>query len=454
MGHRARAERVHAVSRYRVGREGKPHRKSSEIAKQDPPRNSRASCSDGLACTRTRRRSRLQSPSASEQRGRRAVAVRLPQPAHAQRVHAGIVAPPAVGSRAVPAPDLLLRLLEARGPSGFESEPAAIWREAAATFADVSVDDMGSSVARVRAADAGAPLLAVFGHVDEIGLIVTHADEQGYLSFRGLGGWTPEVLVGQRVEVLSREGPVPGVVQVRRDPSRREEKRAPELNALHVDIGARSREEALAAVRLGDPAVLAPAPVQLLNGRLASRALDNRLGAYIALEAARRVAEAGDARCHVAAVASVQEEVAGDYLGARTSAYALRPALAIAVDVTPATDVPGGDATETGEQRLGGGAALLRGPGADARIFELLREAADAEGIAWAVEVSTGRSHTDADAVVASRAGVPTGVVSVPTRYLHTPGELVDLEDLEACVRVVTAFARRLDPAAWAPPLG
>jgi putative aminopeptidase FrvX len=347
----------------------------------------------------------------------------------------------------VAAPDLLLRLLEAPGPSGFETEPAAVWRDAAGAFADVTTDAMGSSIARVPA-DEGRPLLALFGHVDEIGLIVTHVDEHGFVAFRGLGGWTAEVLVGQRVEILVREGRVPGVIQAERDPVRREEKKAVELKHLHIDVGARDREDAARAIRPGDSAVLAPAPVALLNGRLASRALDNRLGAYIALEAARRIAVEGAGRWAVAAVATVQEEV-GDFLGARTTAYTLQPAVAVAIDVTPATDVPGGDPKETGDQRLGSGAALLRGPGSDPRLFELLRETAEAEGIRYSVEVTQGQSHTDADAVQTSRAGVPTTVISIPTRYLHTPGEVVDLDDVEACVRVLVAFVRRADPDAW-----
>ena len=346
---------------------------------------------------------------------------------------------------------LLLRLLEAPGPSGFEAEPAAVWRAAAEAFADeVTVDAMGSSVARVGGQD-GAPLLALFGHVDEIGLIVTHVDEKGFVAFRGVGGWTPEVLVGQRVELLTRTGRVPGVIAQRRESHpamARDERKPVELKDLHIDLGGRDRDDA-AVVEPGDPAVVVGPPLSLLNGRLASRALDNRLGAYVALEAARRVAEAADARWGVAAVATVQEEV-GDYAGARTSAFALEPAVAIAVDVTPATDVPGAEPAETGEQKLGSGAALLRGPGSHPRVFELLRETAEAERIPYAVEVTRGKSHTDADAVHTSRSGVPTSVVSIPTRYLHTPVEVVDLEDVEACVALLAAFARRLDPADWA----
>ena len=344
----------------------------------------------------------------------------------------------------MPIPVPLRRLLETPGPTGSESAPAAVWREAASAFAEVSGDVVGNSIARVKGT-VDAPLLALFGHVDEIGLTVTHADDQGNLFVRGLGGWNPQVLLGQRVEILTRDGRVPGVIAAKREPRRRDdEKKRVEVEDLHIDIGASDAEDAWKVVRRGDPAVLVAEPVELLNGRIASRALDNRLGAYVVLEAARRVAEA-EGTGDVAAVATVEEEV-GDFLGARAAAFALEPALAIAVDVTWASDVPGGDPKDYGEQKLGDGAAILRGPGVAPRLFEVLLETAEAEGIPHCVEVSTGRSHTDADAVYVSRAGIPTGVVSIPLRHMHTPGEICDLGDVEACIALIAAFARRLGP--------
>ena len=290
------------------------------------------------------------------------------------------------------------------------------------------------------------PLLALFGHLDEIGLTITHADDNGNLAVRGIGGWNAQVLLGQRVEILAREGRVPGVIAAKRQSRRqREEKKPVEIEDLHIDIGARDADDAWSAVRRGDAAVLAAEPVELRHGRIASRSLDNRLGAYIVLEAARRVAETGGAPGDVVAVATVGEEV-GDFLGARAAAFALEPAVAIAVDVTWASDVPGGDPNDFGEQKLGDGAAILRSPYVPARLSELLLDTAEAEGIAHCIEVSTGRSHTDADAVNVSRAGVPTGVVSIPLRHMHSPGEICDLADVEACVQVLVALAGRLGP--------
>jgi putative aminopeptidase FrvX len=198
-------------------------------------------------------------------------------------------------------------------------------------------------------------------------------------------------------------------------------------------------------VRPGDAAIIAGAPLELRNGRVASRSLDNRLGSYVALEVARRVAAEGGTPGDVAGVAVVQEEV-GDFAGSRTAAFELEPTVAIAVDVTHATDVRGGDPEEEGEHRLGGGPALTRGPSMHPAVFELLYETAEAEGIDVSVEVSRGHTNTDADAMYLSRVGVATGLVSIPLRYMHTPVEVVDLADVENVIRLLVAFARRLEP--------
>src|SRR5204863_9819959 len=177
-----------------------------------------------------------------------------------------------------------------------------------------------------------------------------------------------------------------------------EEKKPATFEDVFLDIGARDGEEARSVVRPGDAAVIAGEPVELRNNRVASRALDNRIGCYVALEVARRVAAEGGTPGDVAGVAVVQEEV-GDFAGARTAAYVLEPAIAIAVDVTHATDIRGGDPEDEGDNRLGGGAALMRGPSMHPRIFDLLYEAAEAEGVPFTVEVSRGHTNTDADCV-------------------------------------------------------
>jgi endoglucanase len=340
------------------------------------------------------------------------------------------------------APELLTALLSASGPSGHEEDAARIWREAASQFAEVTSDTMGSSFARVRAGE-GAPTLALVGHIDEIGIAVTNIEESGLLSFTTIGGISPEMLMGQRFELLTRNGRIPAAISRKRiQPDQMRDRPRPELSDLHADIGATDREQAESLVRVGDPGVWVGPPVELPNDRLLSKSLDNRLGAYIALEAARRIAESRAAQVDVVAVAAVQEEI-GLY-GARAAAYGLDPQVAIAIDVTPATDYPGGDARRAGKIELGMGAMIARGPTLNKHVTELLGEAAEAESIPHAWEIYTRTTSTDADVIHFTRAGIPTGLLSIPTRYLHSPNEICALEDVESNIRLIVAFATRL----------
>lgn len=341
-------------------------------------------------------------------------------------------------------PELLERLLSAPSPSGYEAPGAAVWREAAA-FAGVETDGIGSTIATIGEPDA-RPLLAVVGHIDEIGLVVTHVDERGFIYFAPIGGWDAQVLVGQRVRVSTRDGSVPGVagrkpIHLMTDEQR---KKPAELREMHIDIGAGDRDRALELVRIGDPVVIAAAPVLLDGSRLVSRSMDNRLGAYVALEALRRCHERGGLAGRMAAIASVQEEIGMN--GAATSAFAAEPDLAIAVDVTHATDAPGVEEKELGSHPLGSGPAIGRGSTLSPKLFELLCEAAERLGIDYTIEASGRRTATDADAIQVSKTGIPTGLVSIPLRYMHSPVEMVDLEDLEAVTELVAGFAAGFNP--------
>jgi endoglucanase len=345
----------------------------------------------------------------------------------------------------MPLPDVLRSLLTATGPSGYEAAPAAAFAKACEPFADVETDIMGTVTARV-AGTAGGPALAIVGHIDEIGLIVTHIEDSGFVRFIGVGGWDPVILVGQRVEVATRDGVVAGVVgkkpiHLLKDDER---KKAAEMKDLHIDIGANDGDEARAKVRIGDVAVIAGEPVELPNDRVVSRSMDNRLGCFVAYEAARLVAEAGGAPGDVVAVAAVQEEIT--FGGARTTAHSLRPDLAIVVDVTHATDAPGVDENENGRHHFGSGPVIERGSVLNPRLFELLHAAAEEEGIPFTLSASAGRTGTDADAIHFSRGGVPTGLVSLPLRYMHSPVEMVQLDDVHNAARLIAAVARRLEP--------
>jgi len=351
------------------------------------------------------------------------------------------------GSKEAVSP-LLRELLAVPGPSGYEQAAAGAWLEAAGRFAEVEVDVVGTPMARVarrRGARGEARRLVFMGHIDEIGLIVTHIDDDGFLWFGEVGGWDAQILVGQRVVLQTREGPVRGVVGKKPIHLLRgeEAKKVAEVRELHIDIGARDGEQARGLVRIGDVAVIDAEPVELPNGRLTSRALDNRIGSYVALEAARLVAEAGGSAWEVVAVAAAQEETT--FGGSRTSAFSLEPDAAIVLDVTHATDAPGIDVKREGSHPLGSGAAIGRGSFLNPVVFELLHDTAEKEKIPFTVEASGRQTGTDADAVHLSRGGVPTGLVSVPVRYMHSPVELVELDDIQAAARLLAAFAARLD---------
>jgi putative aminopeptidase FrvX len=343
--------------------------------------------------------------------------------------------------------ELLRRLLDAPGPSGFESAPAGVWRGAASEFAsEVRADVRGNSLATVN--PGGAPRVMLAGHIDEIGVMITHVDEDGFLYLDGIGGWDPQVLVGQRVRILTREGEVMGVVGKRPVHLMKQEERekGSKLKDLWVDVGAASRDAVgERGIRVGDPAVVDAALLRLGEELIASRAVDNRIGAWVVLEALRLLAESEPPRAAVTAVATSQEEIGDQGGGARTAAYSVRPAVAIAVDVTFATDAPGVEKKEVGEHGLGSGPVLGRGSAVHPPVFERLVEVAEREGIPYTIQANPRRTATDADAIHLSRAGIATGLVSVPNRYMHSPNEMVSLLDLEATARLLAAFCRSLE---------
>jgi putative aminopeptidase FrvX len=341
----------------------------------------------------------------------------------------------------------LRELLDLPGPSGFETRPARRWREEAESIAErVSVDVGGNSLATLN--PGGRPRVMLAGHIDEIGVMITHIAEDGLLYFDGIGGWDSQVLVGQRLRLLTRTGDVIGVIGKKpihlMKPDERD--KVSKLADLWLDIGASGRAEVEdRGVRVGDPAVIDSPLIELADGLIASRSVDNRIGAFVVLEALRSLSRTGsDFAAEVTAVATVQEEIGHHGGGARTSAYAIDPDVALVIDVTFATDTPGVEKKEVGERKIGSGPVLSRGSAIHPVVFETLVEAAEAEGIRYTLQAAPRSTSTDADAIYLSRAGVPTAVISVPNRYMHSPNEVVSLSDLEATVRLIAAFVRRL----------
>ena len=340
-------------------------------------------------------------------------------------------------------PELLDALIRVPAPSGYETPAAEVWREAAADVGEVDSDVLGSSVVRVGTGE-GRPTVAVVGHIDEIGLFISHVDDEGFLWFGPIGGWDPQNLVGQRVVIRGNDGEVPGVIGKKPIHLLEEEdrKKPAEIKHMHIDIGATDRKQAEGLVSVGDPAVLAAEPITLPNGRLVSRSLDNRLGSYVALEVARRIAGGDAPAVGVLGCAVAQEEITLG--GATTTAFSAAPDAAIVVDVTHATDAPGIDKKQNGDHALGSGAVIGRGSTLGPRVYELLRSTAEDEGITHTFEASGRYTGTDADAIQLSRAGVACGLVSIPLRYMHSSVEMVQLSDVEAVVELIVALARRM----------
>jgi endoglucanase len=339
----------------------------------------------------------------------------------------------------------LKRLLDAPGPSGFETIPARTWREEAATFAQVTGDALGNSFATVN--PGGGPTILLAGHIDEIGVMVTHIDDDGYAWIAGIGGWDPQVLVAQRVRFLGRHGEVLGVVGKKPVHLIKPEDRdkGSKMTDLWVDIGAANRTEAEERLAVGDPGVLDQRTLDFPNDRIVSRSIDDRIGAFVVLEAARRYA-AKPGAAKVVAVATVQEEIGYSGGGARVAADRVDPQMAIVVDVTFATDHAGVEKKEHGDHKLGSGPVLSRGSIFSPVVYQLLTSAAADLKVPYTVAGAPRGSMTDADAIQVARSGVATALVSVPNRYMHSPNEMVALADLDRAADLIAEACRRVGP--------
>jgi putative aminopeptidase FrvX len=338
----------------------------------------------------------------------------------------------------------LKRLLDTPAPSGFEGPAARVWREEAASFAKVTTDVTGNSMAEVN--PGGSPTIMLDGHIDEIGVIVQYIDDDGFVYVGPIGGWDPQVLVGQRIRFLTRGGDVLGVVG--RKPIHvikvADREHAVKMTDLWVDIGASSRAEAEGRLSVGDPGVIDSKTIDFPNNRIVSRSIDDRIGAFVVLEALRRYAQRpGSAR--VVAAATTQEEIAWHGGGALVCTNCINPQVAIVVDVTFATDHPNMEKKEIGDHRIGGGPVLSRGGVISPVLFELLRTTAERQQIKYSVHAAGRDTSTNADAIHIAREGVATGLISVPNRYMHSPNELVSLEDVDKTATLIAEACREVN---------
>lgn len=345
----------------------------------------------------------------------------------------------------------LQSMLEAPSPTGCEEPVAALVRDRLAGVADeIQTNTMGSVHAILEGRGKG-PSLMLAAHMDEIGLMVTYISDEGFLSVASVGGVDAAILPGMRVDVHASSATLRGVVG--RKPihliEADERKTVTPIDKLVIDLGLPG-EEVKKLVRVGDTITFGVGFERFGDGMAVSRAFDDKCGVWIACRVMEKLLKAGRAQGAFIAAATVQEEIGTR--GAMTSAYGVNPDVALAFDVTHATDYPGIDKAKHGNIVCGQGPVIARGPNINPLVFERLVAAAEAEGIPYQLEAEPSVTGTDARAIQVTRAGIPTGLISVPLRYMHTPTEVIALEDLENTVRLITRFALDLDEDACFVP--
>ncbi len=338
--------------------------------------------------------------------------------------------------------DFLQRLVETPSPSGYEHDVQKLVRERIKPWCDSVRTDVMGNVFGIRN-PKGKPRIMLAGHCDQIGFIVQYITEEGFLHVEPIGGVDPVVATSQRVAIMTKKGLVPGVIGRKAIHLMDDEdkKKVPKMHDLYVDIGAENKYDALKLVSFGDAGVFVQPYVELANERVVSMAFDNKMGTWIVTEVLRLLHEQKFDAC-VVGVSTVQEEIG--LRGAQTSAFSSEAEVGIALDVAHGTDTPGIEKKKAGDFKVGAGPMISRGANINPRVFELMVATAEAEGIQYQVASAARGTGTDANVMQLSRGGMATGLLSVPLRYMHTPNELLALEDLEDTARLLAAFCRRV----------
>ncbi|MBQ9873200.1 MAG: M42 family metallopeptidase [Thermoguttaceae bacterium] len=335
-------------------------------------------------------------------------------------------------------------LIKTPSPSGFEEKIQRVVRDYAKGFADsLSVDVHGNTVA---ARNPDSPFrIMIAGHCDQLGLQVNYVDDDGFVYALPLGGWDPQSLVGVRVTIWAKNGPVEGVIGRKAIHllTEEERKRVPKVTDLWIDIGSKSKEETLSVLRVGDCCSIPLEYRELLNNRISAAATDDKSGVWVAMEALRRI-DPNKLKVGVFAVSTVQEEVG--LRGAKTSSYGIDPQVGIAVDVTHATDCPSVDKKISGEVKLGAGPAIGKGPNMNNKLVDALLDVADANQIRYQLCAENRITGTDAAMIQVARAGVATALVSIPNRYMHTPVEIVSWDDMSAAADLIARYCESVSP--------
>lgn len=335
-------------------------------------------------------------------------------------------------------------LVEAPSPSGFEQPAQRVIREAlTGVVDDIRTDVMGNVIAHI-AGPEGTPRLMLAGHCDEVGFMVKYIDDHGYLFFAPIGGVDAHLVPGQRITVHADGGPIAGVVGKRpiHQIEAKDRDKVTPFKSQFIDIGCADKTEAAALVSIGDPVTFSVGVEKLQGSRLTSRALDDKMGAFIVAQVLREVRRRNDLAVDLYGVSTVQEEIG--LRGGATSVYGVKPDIGIAVEVGFASDFPDADHKDAGEISLGKGPIIARGPNINPALFELLKNTADEEKIPCQIMGIPRATGTDANVMQLARGGVATALVSIPLRYMHTPVEVLDWRDLEGAVALLAALCSRV----------
>ena len=348
----------------------------------------------------------------------------------------------------------LRKLLDTPSPSGFEQAIQAVVREYAAGFSESVTTDAHGNVFASRHPQGqpqNAPRIMLAGHCDQIGLMIQHIDAEGFVYVQPIGGWDVQVLIGQYLAVHTNSGSHVGVISRKaihlQTPEER--KKVPEFQDIWIDLGFKNKEDAETVVRCGDAVTFVLGYRPLRNGLAASPAMDDKVGLWVVMEALRRL-EGRELRASVVSVSTVAEEVG--LRGAHTATYSVNPHVGIAVDVCHATDTPGSDKKQVGDVKCGAGPVLFRGPNINPRVFDLLETTAIAHAIPFQVRGAARATGTDANAMQISRRGVAGGLIGIPNRYMHSPVEIVHLDDLSNAAKLLAEFCASVGPEHdWTP---
>jgi len=339
----------------------------------------------------------------------------------------------------------LKALLNTPSPPGHEARGQRVWLDYVSRFGDETFTDAyGNAVAILN--KGGSPRVMLAGHADEIAMTVNYIDPQGFIYVRKLGGVDPAITKAQRITIHTKAGPVKGVVGNVAPHLMKEEpdKKPPKIHDLFIDIGAKDRRDAQKLVSVADPITLNDDFELLRNDLAIARAFDNRIGTFAVAETLRLL-RASQEKLHaeVSAVSNIMEEVG--LLGARQIAYTLKPDAAIVVDVTHATDYPCVSKAQHGDLSIGKGPTLTHGGCNHLEIVARLEKVARAKKIKLQHEAMSATSGTDTDVIFWTRGGIPSALVSLPNRYMHSPVEVVSLKDLEQIPELLAGFAQSLE---------